>query len=191
VIFANDDWVFGAVVLFILFIGFFGIRQVGIFNPTISPTFKDTAENTIPVSELETVAVDKVADRPKYMRSGLTTDQAEMLHRSLNLLMREQKVFREGELSLAELANRLNTLPNYLSQVINEREGKNFYDYINTIRIEEFKRLAVSPDSRKYTLLALAQECGFNSKSSFNRYFKKVAGMSPSEYLDQSAQIAN
>ncbi|MGC4021420.1 MAG: helix-turn-helix domain-containing protein [Cyclobacteriaceae bacterium] len=98
-------------------------------------------------------------------------------------MMNERKFYCDNELSLTELAKLLNTQPNYLSQVINEREGKNFYDYINTLRIEEFKRLAISPDSRKFTLLALAEQCGFNSKTSFNRYFKKVTGKSPSEFL--------
>ena len=97
--------------------------------------------------------------------------------------MHDQKLYCNSELSLAELASRLNTQPNHLSQVINEREGKNFYDYINSLRIEEFKQLSAGADSRKYTLLALAQQCGFNSKSSFNRYFKKVTGQSPSEFI--------
>ena len=61
--------------------------------------------------------------------------------------------------------------------------GKNFFDYINTHRTEEFKKLVSNPNNRKFTLLSLAFECGFNSKSSFNKYFKKVTGQSPSEYL--------
>ena len=110
-------------------------------------------------------------------------DHSDILHRNLSFVMASEKLYRDSELSLAALANRLNTQANYLSQVINEREGKNFYDYVNTIRIEEFKRLAGSPESRKYTLFALAQECGFNSKSSFNRYCKKVTGKSPSDFI--------
>jgi AraC-like DNA-binding protein len=75
--------------------------------------------------------------------------------------------------------------------VINEREGKNFYDYINCLRIEEFKRLAAAPENRKYTLMALAEECGFNSKSSFNRYFKKVTGKAPSEFMQAVSDSVN
>jgi AraC-like DNA-binding protein len=85
----------------------------------------------------------------------------------------------------------LNTQPNYLSQILNELEGKNFYDYINTLRTEEFKRLIAIPDNRKYTLLALAQQCGFNSKSSFNRYFRKVTGQSPSEFMMAASDSEN
>ena len=110
---------------------------------------------------------------------------AENLHSRLKKLMESEKIYTESELSLYELANRLDTLPNYLSQVINDKEGKNFYDYINMLRIDEFKRLVSRPESRKYTLLSLSFDCGFNSKSSFNKNFKKVTGQSPSEYLNQ------
>lgn len=170
VIFGNEDLIYIATVLFILFIGFFGIRQVGIFHSpeTVAPEIKEAVE---------------IPEKKKYQKSGLSAEASESLHRDLSQLMSTQKLFRESELSLADLAQHLNTQPNYLSQVINEREGKNFYDYINTLRIEEFMRLTEIPDSKKYTLLGLAQECGFNSKSSFNRYFKKVTGKSPSEFL--------
>lgn len=177
VIVSNDYWIFGAVVLFILFIGFFGIRQAGIFySPQVSP---DKEVATVSTDESETQS----AEKRKYQKSGLSQEGSELLHRQLGLVMTDEKLYRESELSLADLALRLNTQPNYLSQVINEREGKNFYDYVNTLRIEEFKRVAASPESRKYTLLALAEQCGFNSKSSFNRYFKKVTGQSPSEFM--------
>jgi AraC-like DNA-binding protein len=133
----------------------------------------------VSTDELETQS----AEKRKYQKSGLSPESSALLHHQLGQVMTDEKLYRESELSLADLAARLNTQPNYLSQVINEREGKNFYDYINTLRIEEFKRVAASPESRKYTLLALAEQCGFNSKSSFNRYFKKVTGQSPSEFM--------
>jgi AraC-like DNA-binding protein len=173
VIFTNDDWVFAAAVLFISFIGFFGIRQVGIFHG-----WESESKNEL-VGDAEAPV-----DKRKYQKSGLDAEGSEALHQQLIGVMIEKKLYCQNELSLSELAKHLNTQPNYLSQVINEREGKNFYDYINTLRIEEFKRLAIAPDSRKYTLLALAQQCGFNSKSSFNRYFKKVTGRSPSEFVE-------
>jgi AraC-like DNA-binding protein len=191
----NDALIFAATVLFIMFIGFFGIRQVGIFHSTEPPPeeIKETPEVIMgKINELvEETLPESSTDRRKYQKSGLNADSSENLHRHLDALMTREKIFRESELSLTDLALRLNTQPNYLSQVINEREGKNFYDYINTLRIEEFRRIAASPDSRKYTLLALAQECGFNSKSSFNRYCKKVTGKSPSEFIQTLAPTQN
>lgn len=189
VIFANDDWVFAAAVLFVFLIGFFGIRQVGIFQgpPGINSGTENSKETESQVLAEEVSGTGQ--ERKKYQKSGLTVDGSESIHRKLKQVMDEEKLYSKAELSLTDLAERLGTQPNYLSQVINEREGKNFYDYINTLRIEEFKRLAADPENRKYTLLALAQQCGFNSKSSFNRYFKKVAGQSPSEYVDEFSTI--
>ncbi len=166
----NDTVIFTTATLFVVFIGYFGMRQVGIFHTLPAPEAVTTEENP---------------EKKKYQKSGLTAEAAERLHRDLTALMVQTKAYRESELSLNELAGRLNSPANYLSQVINEREGKTFYDYINTLRVEEFKRLATSPESRKYTLLGLAQECGFNSKSSFNRYFKKVTGKSPSQFVPE------
>lgn len=174
VLFGNDDVIFTTSVLFIIFIGYFGIRQTGIFHPI--------TENLEPADN----ATSDVEEKPKYQKSGLTAESSEVLHQNLSKLMAEQKLFRKSELSLADLATALNTQPNHLSRVINEREGKNFYDYINNLRIEEFKVLAADPDNRKFTLMALAEECGFNSKSSFNRYFKKATGQSPSEFMREA-----
>lgn len=178
VLFSNDTLVFSTAVLLVLFIGYFGIRQTTIFQST-------GLSYEVPVSSAQVASMIGESDKKKYQKSGLSPDVAEALHVRLNELMRQEKIFRESELSLSDLAARLDAPPNYLSQVINEREGKSFYDYINTLRIEEFKRLATSPDNRKYTLLGLAQECGFNSKSSFNRYFKKVTGTAPSQFVPE------
>ena len=130
------------------------------------------------------VTQDDNSEKRKYLKSGLSAEMAGNLHSRLTQLMESEKLYTESELSLSQLANRLNTLPNYLSQVINDKEGKNFYDYINMLRIEEFKTLVSRPENRKYTLLSLSYDCGFNSKSSFNKNFKKVTGLSPSEYLN-------
>ena len=182
----NDDWIFGATVVFIFFIGYFGIRQAGIFHSEQSldePAINSPAATTI--TELD----KEKASRPKYEKSGLRERDSELLHMQLTSLMAEEKLYRKPELSLHDLARRLGTPPNYLSQVINEREEKNFYDYVNMLRIQEFLQMAQQPESRKLTLFAIAQDCGFNSKSSFNRYFKKVKGRSPSEFIGEDAGL--
>lgn len=173
----NDDLIYGATVIFIFFIGFLGMRQGGIFTSTDSST-------KMPEAVTETIETDSAKiTKAKYRKSGLSEDTAILLHSQLVTLMETDKVFRDSELSLANLAERLDVPANYLSQVINEKEGKNFYDYINSLRVQEFIQLSQHPESRKLTLFAVAQSCGFNSKSSFNRYFKKATGLSPSEYV--------
>lgn len=77
---------------------------------------------------------------------------------------------------MSDLARQLDIHPNYISQVINSVEQKNFYDFINEHRVEEFKQLVSLSENQHFTLLALAFECGFNSKTSFNRNFKKAMG---------------
>ncbi len=157
----SDRILFAGVSVFVFMIGFFGIRQARIF------THGHVGEAAVP---------------EKYAKSGLTRELSERLYTSLGSLMRDEALYRKNDLSIDDLASRLEVHPNYLSQVINEREKKNFYDFVNQYRIEHFKKLASDPKNRHLTLLALAFECGFNSKSSFNRYFKKATGQTPSEY---------
>jgi AraC-like DNA-binding protein len=172
----GDNFIFFSVVLFVLFIGYFGIKQVGIF--TVQPVgINHTSENQ------EDESNDSAIEKVKYAKSRLTEETAHQLHTDLKNLMATEKLFKEPELTLSDLATRLNIHPNYLSQVINEKEGVNFYDYVNSLRIEEFIQQIALPENKKYTLLTVAYEAGFNSKSSFNRYFKKVTDQSPSEYL--------
>ena len=120
----------------------------------------------------------------KYLKSGLNQEAAFEIYEVLKTRMTKEQLYVNSELTLVELAQILDVYPNNLSQVINTFEQKNFYDYINTKRVELFLKLVAIPENKKYTILSLAFECGFNSKSSFNKYFKKVTNMTPSEYLN-------
>lgn len=184
-----ESVLFTVVVGYVLFLGYFGIKQVGIFTNlsphlTINESINDfcAPDNTVS-NHNETPA--------KYLKSGLTQEQLEDIHRALSAAMHDEKVFKDAELTLTSLAHHLSVNPNYLSQVINQMEGKNFYDFVNEKRIEEFKKLIAEPKNQKYTLLALAYDCGFNSKTSFNRHFKKVTGQSPSEYTTELTLLAS
>ena len=200
----NDQLIFTSAVLFVFFIGYFGIKQVGIF--TLSKPIEEStdenylreektgigvsAEKSAEVSEPEEgpesfLSSEQEDEKKKYIKSGLSAEASDALHKKLCALMENEKTFNQSELVLAQLAKKLGTHPNYLSQVINEKENKNFFDYINTLRVEEFKKRLSDPGNRKFTLLSLALDCGFNSKSTFNKYFRKVSGLSPTEYLDQ------
>lgn len=176
----SDYYIFGGAGLFIVFLGYFGIRQSGIFTP--ANLYKTAPAGGIPAP------VEKIENHPrrKYASSGVTGEMSSEIHQRLVQLMQEEKLYTEPDLSLSMLAERIRVHPNYLSQVINEKEGKTFFEYINNLRIEEFKRLAALPENRQYTIMSLAYDCGFNSKSSFNKNFKKVSGQSPSDYLARS-----
>ncbi len=188
VIFTDDKYIFSGLVLYIGFIGYFGIKQVGIFtNNELQVQYK-TPENTLTTvtNALQAPGLDGVqAEKVKYEKSKISTADIEAIHQKLSELMQTERFYTNPELTLSDLAQKIEVHPNILSQVINSVEQKNFYDYINHMRIEEFKRLISLPENQKFTLLSLAFECGFNSKTSFNRNFKKATNLSPSEYLKQ------
>lgn len=169
----NDILIYMGVSLFVILVGFFGVQQKNIFGNSQ----KTAKEEDDPVPEA------RPPTKEKYQKSGLTEEKEADYYDRLNKLILEEKVYTDADLSLTDLATKLDINPNYLSQLINTKEGKTFYDYINFYRVEEFKRLIAIPKNQQFTLVAIAYDCGFNSKSSFNRYFKKLTGQTPSQYV--------
>ena len=97
--------------------------------------------------------------------------------------MVDEKPYKDPDLSLSKLATQLHLSTNQLSQVINQFYQKNFYDFINSYRIEEVKLSMINGAVKRHTLLGIALESGFNSKATFNRFFKKYTGITPSQFL--------
>jgi AraC-like DNA-binding protein len=122
----------------------------------------------------------ELVSRPR--RVSVDEDTAEEHKRGLLDYMDREKPFRDENLRLADLAGNLEIPAYVLSQLINDRLGVNFFDFINKYRVEEAQSLLKREESDRFTLVAIAGEAGFNSKASFNRAFNKHAGMSPSRY---------
>ena len=97
--------------------------------------------------------------------------------------MEENKPFLNPELSLPELAESLEVSRNQLSTVINKIHEKNFYEFVNQYRVNEVKRLMTDPANKHLKLISLAYDAGFNSKASFNRIFKQMTNMTPSQFF--------
>jgi len=97
----------------------------------------------------------------------------------------EKKPYLESDLSLRSLADQINIHPNHLSWLINNSLGKNFNDFINHYRIEWFKSLSRNPKNSNVTIIGLAYDSGFNSKTVFNTYFKKETGLTPKQFMKQ------
>lgn len=126
---------------------------------------------------------DNVQVERKYRNFNMSDDECRQLLKNVEEIMRKSKAYADPDLKLAGLASLVNTTPPALSYMFNQYLNTNYYDYINNYRIEEFKRLVSEPESEKYTLSALAAKCGFSSRASFFRYFKRATSISPSEYV--------
>lgn len=108
----------------------------------------------------------------------------------LKVVVTEQG-FKDPELTLAILAKQTNLSPNLLSRIINKGFGANFNDFINQHRVAAVQTLLQQGEDKQQTLLGIAYDCGFNSKNTFNRAFRKHAGCSPKEYISQLPEINN
>ncbi|KJF42272.1 tetratricopeptide repeat protein [Draconibacterium sediminis] len=117
----------------------------------------------------------------------LDAKTVEVYSEKLLKFVTEEQPFLIPNLSLRLLADQVEIHPNKLSWLLNERIGKNFNEFINYYRIEYFKQLAPDPKNSHISLIGLAYESGFNSKTVFNTYFKKETGMTPKEFLKQNA----
>jgi len=132
---------------------------------------------------------DLPADTVKYKTSGLSEEKAIEIEQKLNEFFKDNKPFLDDNLNINDLSDRLNITPAYLSQVLNERLGINFYTLINKYRIEEAKKLIIDHEYSNMKLEVIAYEVGFNSKSTFNAAFKKFTGMTPSQFRTQTKEI--
>lgn len=118
----------------------------------------------------------------KYLGSNLTNEQIGELKSQLLDLFSEEKVYMNPQINIGELAEKLETSSKSLSQVINLSFNKNFFDFINSFRIEEAKNIMLNTNDVHLTVLEVMYQSGFNSKSSFNTAFKKATGQTPTQF---------
>ncbi|MDW5290241.1 helix-turn-helix domain-containing protein [Formosa sp. PL04] len=120
----------------------------------------------------------------KYSNSKLTNENKELiLAKWVQFIDDSSKPYLNPKLTISGIANKLNTNPQRLSQVINEKIDMNFNDAINSLRVEEAKRLLASDNYSKLTIEAIAHKSGFNSKSPFYTAFKKYTGLTPKQFI--------
>ena len=142
---------------------------------------------------LKSLSLPEIAESEtihKYEKSPLTIQTKNDILSRLEKLMIGEKLFLNSSLNLGEVAQKLSVVPRYLSQVINEIKGQNFYDFVNYYRIEEAKKMLTDPTHIDDKILSVLYDCGFNSKSVFNTVFKKNTGVTPSEYRKRYKQSA-
>jgi AraC-like DNA-binding protein len=118
----------------------------------------------------------------KYEKSTLKPEDAEKYFEKLQSTMQADKPYLENNLTLPALAGKMKISVHHLSQIINDKARQNFFEFINSYRVEEAQRLFRDPQKQQLTIAAICYETGFNSLSSFNTLFKKLSGVTPSQY---------
>ncbi|WP_190811289.1 helix-turn-helix domain-containing protein [Flagellimonas sp. S3867] len=151
-----------SIALIILFITYYGMKEPELFK------------------------VGEQVKPRKYQQSKLSIAELDNLKIRLEELMIEKKPYLNRKLVKSELSEMLGISNPEIARLLNERIGMNFFEYINYYRIKEFVALAQSDKAKNLTFFGLAQEAGFNSKTTFNKSFKKLMGTSPKEYFNQS-----
>lgn len=153
-------------------VAFDGIRQKEIFILE-----ENQWSSTIPTME----------EVPSEKRMPLTAEELESLKYDLQVLMEAIEPYLQPELSLPQLAELINITPHQLSYLINEGFSENFFTFINRHRIEKVKMTLLKSDLKQLSIIGIAYECGFNSKTAFYNTFKKVTSMTPSEFIKKSS----
>ena len=120
--------------------------------------------------------------RKKYKKALFSKEEMLAYRDQLKQLMEEETPYLDSGLTLRSLAEQMGLTANQLSQLLNKGFDQNFSEFINSYRLEAFKTKAADPAQQHLTILALAYDSGFNSKTAFNTFFKKAMGKTPSAY---------
>jgi len=145
--------------LFIYVIGYFSLKQPEILRVTL-----------------------KTSNKP--LSNRLNNEKALVLDKKLEEVLLEQKTYLHSDLTLKGLSEKIGATPNELSWLLNKVHKSNFYDFINQYRIKEFLKRIENKEHIKHTILFIATDVGFQSKSTFNKVFKQLMGMTPSQYIN-------
>ena len=164
------------VAVYVYTLGYMGLLRMDVF---LDPRVSVSIQNVPTLKSAE--------GRQKYQKSGLSPEKAKAYLDFIVTVMESKKPFHDNGLTLNQLAEMVDMTPHNLSEVLNTQLGQNFFDFINSYRVEEVKAALVEPDKQHLTLLAIAFDAGFNSKTAFNTIFKKYTGKTPSEYRRETA----
>ncbi len=131
--------------------------------------------------------ITEEADYQVLEEEKVPSAEMESWKQKVTAVMKDQKLYEDAELTLTQLSKKLSTNTSLLSKIINTGFGKNFNDFVNEYRVNAFTEKLRAGEHQTQTLLSLAFDCGFNSKATFNRAFKKQTGMNPKEWLEKQS----
>jgi AraC-like DNA-binding protein len=165
--------IFGFIALFSIVYSFYGIKQPAIFGEVFQPDQNGEKK-----------------EAEKYTKSGLKDVLAEKYLKKLLTYMETNKPFLDNNLTIHDLAAQTGIARHHITQVLNEKYKRNFFAFINEYRVKEVMERFNNPKFNNYTILAIALDSGFNSKTTFNSFFKSQTGLTPSQYREKMTGIA-
>jgi AraC-like DNA-binding protein len=163
--------IFGFIALFSFAYSFYGIKQPVIFGDHLNKNG------------------DEKQEPEKYSRSGLKDDTANEYLQELISHVEKNKPYLDRDLTIHDLSSQTGIPRHHITQVLNEKYGRNFFSFINEYRVMEVISRFSDPRFNHYTILAIALDAGFNSKTTFNSIFKQHTGLTPSEYREKMTGI--
>lgn len=152
----------------------------------------DPLRNSLKEAVTEKETNDSKGDnnnRKKYSRSGLSEDQAKKYLDRILEYMEEKKPYLDRNLTIYDLSQQTGIARHHITQVLNDLHGRNFFTFINEYRVKEVVSRMKDPAFKNYTLLAIAYDSGFNSKSTFNTIFKNITRLTPTQYLEKLGDV--
>ena len=164
---------------FIYWVSYQALTQPGTFS-VVHVNITGLKEPTIVTELTPMLQISRPA--PKYRNSSLPESEAARIIKLLDECMLHEKPQLDPELTIDKMAKRLLTNRHHLSQVLNDKIGLSFYDYINSYRVNEAKKYLGDPSRANYKIASIAYDAGFNSLSAFNDVFKKMTGQTPSQF---------
>lgn len=159
---------------------FLGFR----FDPLLVPLRKSESFQKLETPFLSLSLPSANSQKAESVQTEILSDEeVQSFSKTLEQLMQEEKLYVDAQLSLRSLADQVQLHPNKLSWLINSKMGKGFNEYINDYRLKDFQQRVLDSENSHLTLLGLAYDSGFNSKSVFNDFFKKKTGMTPKTWV--------
>ena len=162
---------FGFIALFSFVYSFYGIKQPIIFGEHVKSD------------------IDDKKDTEKYLKSGLKDNQAEKYLNKLISYVEINKPYLDRDLTIHDLSKMTSISRHHITQILNEKHKRNFFTFINEYRVKEVMERFRDHKFNHYTILAIALDAGFNSKTTFNSIFKSQTGLTPSEYREKLTVI--
>jgi len=178
----NETVYYSIISLHVFIVGLFALKQRDIYIKQKGDLLPEIPEQTIE-KELEQELEEEEERKIIHDQSiPFTEKEKKEILNKLEFMMVNDQLFLNANLSLYDLSQKLGIHKNYLSRIINEHKGKNFYNYVNEYRMETAKKLLLDPNYNGYSIEGIAQNCGFKSRSVFYPVFKKFIGTTPSEF---------